>query len=128
MLDGPRWGPKQGQTVLLVVLCHGVGADGHDLITLAPCWTAALPQATFVAPDGPEPNDAALMGRQWFPRGDRIPAQMQAGADAASLLLGNFLDAEMARPGLPGDCGATIWMKVALPRLKCSQVLTRCLI
>ncbi len=38
-LDGPRWGPRdQGPPKQLVVLCHGVGADGHDLIDLAPHW------------------------------------------------------------------------------------------
>ena len=36
-LDGPRWGPASKATPKqLVVLCHGVGADGHDLIDLAP--------------------------------------------------------------------------------------------
>ena len=84
MLDGPRWGPKQGRAEQLVVLCHGVGADGHDLIDLAPWWAAALPQAAFVAPDAPEPYDGAPMGRQWFPLWDRTPAQLAAGADAAA--------------------------------------------
>jgi phospholipase/carboxylesterase len=108
MLDGPRWGPKQGRAEQLVVLCHGVGADGHDLIDLAPSWAAALPQAAFVAPDAPEPYDSAPMGRQWFPLWNRTPAQMQAGADAASLLLDDFLDAELARLGLPGDACALV--------------------
>ena len=49
-----------------MVLCHGVGADGHDLIDLAPYWATALPQAAFVAPDAPEPYDGAPIGRQWF--------------------------------------------------------------
>ena len=36
-LDGPRWGPaSKGAPKQLVVLCHGLGADGHDLIDLAP--------------------------------------------------------------------------------------------
>ena len=108
MLDGPRWGPKQGRAEQLVVLCHGVGADGHDLIDLAPWWAATLPQAAFVAPDAPEPYDAAPVGRQWFPLWDRTPAEMQAGADAASLLLGDFLDTELARLGLPADACALV--------------------
>ena len=41
------------------------------------------------------------MGRQWFPLLDRSPAQMRAGADAAAPLLGGFVDAELARLGLP---------------------------
>ena len=36
-LDGPRWGPaSKAAPKQLVVLCHGLGADGHDLIDLAP--------------------------------------------------------------------------------------------
>lgn len=101
MLDGPRWGPRQGAAQQLVVLCHGVGADGHDLIDLAPYWATALPQAAFVAPDGPQPCDAAPMGRQWFPLWDRAPAQLAAGADAAAPLLDAFIDAELMRLGLP---------------------------
>ena len=108
MLDGPRWGPKQGPAEQLVVLCHGVGADGHDLIDLAPWWAAALPQAAFVAPDAPEPYDAAPMGRQWFTLWDRAPAQLAAGADAASLRLGAFIDAELARLHLPDDAYAVL--------------------
>jgi len=42
--------PKQ-----LVVMLHGVGADGHDLIDLAPYFARALPDAEFVSPDAPVP-------------------------------------------------------------------------
>ncbi len=106
MLDGPRWGPKQGAARQLVVLCHGVGADGHDLIDLAPWWAAALPQAAFAAPDAPEPYDGAPVGRQWFSLRDRTPALIAAGAAAASRQLDGFLDAELARLGLPNDAYA----------------------
>jgi phospholipase/carboxylesterase len=106
MLDGPRWGPKQGRAEALVVLCHGVGADGYDLIDLAPWWAAALPQAAFVAPHAPEPYDGAPMGRQWFPLWDRTPALLEAGAEAAAAQLGGFIDAELARLGLADDAYA----------------------
>jgi len=106
MLDGPRWGPRQGRAEQLVVLCHGIGADGHDLIDLAPFWATALPRAAFAAPDGPEPCDGAPMGRQWFPLWDRSAAQLAAGADRAVPLLGAFVDAELARLGLSGDAYA----------------------
>jgi phospholipase/carboxylesterase len=105
MLDGPRWGPRQGKAEQLVVLCHGVGADGHDLIDLAPWWANALPQAAFVAPDGPEPFDQAPIGRQWFPLIDRTPEQVVAGAEAAAPLLAGFIAAELDRLGLGArDC------------------------
>jgi phospholipase/carboxylesterase len=106
-LDGPRWGPKAGgPTRQLVVLCHGVGADGYDLIELAPGWAPALPHAAFAAPDAPERYDMAPMGRQWFSIADRTPARMEAGVAVAAAALDRFIDAELARLALPADAYA----------------------
>ena len=106
-LDGPRWGPAQGGSAeQLVVLCHGVGADGHDLIDLAPGWGKTVPHAAFAAPDAPEPYDMAPMGRQWFSLQDRTPARLEAGVAVASQALSRFVDAELARLGLPPDAYA----------------------
>ena len=56
-LDGPRWGPKSGGTPKQIVfLLHGLGADGNDLIDLAPHWGATVPDALFVAPHAPDPH------------------------------------------------------------------------
>jgi phospholipase/carboxylesterase len=106
-LDGPRWGPKAGgEPRQLVVLCHGVGADGHDLIDLAPGWGPALPHALFVSPDAPESYDGAPMGRQWFSIADRTPAKLNAGVATAGAALDRFIDAELARLALPADAYA----------------------
>ncbi len=105
-LDGPRWGPRTGPAQQLVVLCHGVGADGHDLIDLAPTWAAALPHAAFVAPDAPEPYDVAPFGRQWFSLADRTPARLVAGVTEAAAMLDAFVTAELARLNLPADAVA----------------------
>ena len=104
-LDGPRWGPASGgRARKLVVLLHGLGADGYDLIDLAPGWGQAVPEAAFVAPHAPEPCDIAPYGRQWFSVGDRTPARMLAGAEVAAGHLHAFLDEEAARLGIgPGD-------------------------
>jgi len=106
-LDGPRWGPRQpGPPRQLVVLCHGVGADGHDLIDLAPTWATALPHAAFAAPDAPERYDMAPVGRQWFSIADRTPARLLAGVMTAASALDGFVDAELARLALPADAYA----------------------
>lgn len=104
LLDGPRWGPASGGAPRgLVVLLHGLGADGFDLIDLAPGWGKAVPHAAFVAPHAPEPCDLAPHGRQWFSVQDRTPARMLAGVRQAAGHLDAFLDAEAARLGLaPG--------------------------
>lgn len=101
LLDGPRWGPASGgRPRSLVVLLHGVGADGFDLIDLAPNWGKAVPDALFVAPHGPEPCDLAPHGRQWFSLYDRTPARLEAGVRVGAAHLDAFLDAEQARLGL----------------------------
>ncbi|MDE2197412.1 MAG: prolyl oligopeptidase family serine peptidase [Rhodospirillales bacterium] len=122
-LDGPRWGPAdKSRPAQLVVLCHGVGADGHDLIDLAPRWGIALPQAAYAAPDAPEPCDmgGTGFGRQWFAIGDRRPAILQAGAAAAAGVLDRFIDAELARLGLPPDAYALMgFSQGAMVALQC---------
>ena len=106
-LTGLRWGPaSKGVPQQLVVLCHGVGADGHDLIDLAPTWSRALPDALFVAPDGPQRYDQGLTGRQWFSLRDRTAAVLDAGARRAAPLLLAYIEAELAQAGLPPDAVA----------------------
>ena len=84
-LDGPRLAPRSGGPARnLVVLLHGVGADGSDLIGLAPLLAEHLPDAAFHAPDAPFPCDMAPYGRQWFSLQDRRPAAMLAGVRRAA--------------------------------------------
>jgi phospholipase/carboxylesterase len=100
-LDGPRWGPaSKASPKQLVVLCHGLGADGHDLIDLAPTWSHALPDALFVSVDAPFPHDSGF-GRQWWSVADRSPPIMEAGARRAAGYLNAFIDAELSRLALP---------------------------
>lgn len=102
-LDGPRWGPaSKAAAKQLVVLCHGVGADGHDLIDLAPTWSHALPDAQFVSVDAPFPHDSGF-GRQWWSVADRTPSVMEAGVRRAAGYLDAFIDAELARLTLPSE-------------------------
>jgi phospholipase/carboxylesterase len=100
-LNGPRWGPaSRGAPRQLVVICHGIGADGHDLINLAPSWAQALPAAVFAAPDAPFVHDSGF-GRQWWNVADRSPPVMEAGARRAAPFLHRFIDDELARLALP---------------------------
>src|SRR3546814_7242328 len=73
-LDGPRHGPAAGrQPRALVVFLHGLGADGHDHISLAPMLAPLLPDTAFVSPHAPYACAMAPMGRQWFSFADRDP-------------------------------------------------------
>ena len=102
-LSGPRLPPLRGPATHLVVLCHGYGADGNDLIGLAPHWQRALPTVAFVAPNAPQPCAGAPSGYQWFPIARLDPAEMQRGVESASGRLNEFLDAELARLSLAPD-------------------------
>jgi phospholipase/carboxylesterase len=96
-LSGPRVAPQSGVAKQIVVLLHGVGADGDDLIGLAPALARFLPHAAFVAPNGPEPCDMAPFGYQWFSLQDRRPEALLRGVQAAAPLIDAFLDDELAR-------------------------------
>lgn len=103
-LTGPRLDPAGGrQADSLVVLVHGYGADGDDLLGLAPHWRRLLPGAAFIAPNGPERCAMQPMGYQWFGITRLDPAAALAGVERAAPDLDAFIDAELARLGLPGD-------------------------
>ena len=66
-LTGPRLEPAGGGPARsAVLLLHGYGADGNDLIGLAAEWAPDLPQTLFFSPHAPFPCEGAPFGRQWF--------------------------------------------------------------
>jgi phospholipase/carboxylesterase len=100
-LDGPSFGPAAGgPPEQLVILLHGLGADGQDLIGIAPHWARALPNAAFVSPNAPFPCDMAPFGYQWFSVQDRTPEAMLAGVRMAAGPLEAFIEREMGNAGL----------------------------
>jgi phospholipase/carboxylesterase len=103
MLDGPRLAPAGGGPARrLVVLLHGYGADGNDLLDIARLFSPLLPDAAFVSPHAPEPCAEAPMGRQWFPLALGDPHSYVRGVQHAAPALHAFVDAELARLAL-GD-------------------------
>jgi phospholipase/carboxylesterase len=101
-LSAARLPPAQGKASHLVVLCHGYGADGNDLIGLAPHWQGLLPTAAFAAPNAPQPVPGSP-GYQWFPISRIDPREMQKGVESAEGTFNQFLDQELARLELPPD-------------------------
>jgi len=96
-LSGPSLLPKDGPVRRVVVMLHGVGADGSDLIGLAPLFRRFLPDAAFHAPDAPFPFDMAPYGRQWFSLQDLSPAALLRGVERAAPYLHEFLDRLLER-------------------------------
>lgn len=101
ILSGPIHGPASGNPPRqLVVLLHGRGANGHDLIGLAPVLAGHFPDALFLAPDAPQPADLAPVGLQWFSLTERTPETIAAGVRSAAPAIDAFLDHHLARHGL----------------------------
>src|SRR5438132_10685675 len=100
-LSGPTRSPLAGgKPRRLVILLHGLGADGNDLIGLQQVWGRLLPEAEFVAPNAPFPCDMAPYGYQWFSVQDRSPEGVLGGVRAAAPLLDAFIDEELQKHGL----------------------------
>ena len=107
LLEVCRWGPEGGGAAdLLMVLCHGMGSNGENIIQLAPKFGQLLPRALFVAPSGPEPAPRGGDGHAWFDARDRTPAVLAVGVRSAAAALDAVIDFELARAGLARDAYA----------------------
>src|SRR5580700_9292788 len=100
-LSGPSFPPQSGGTPKrLVILLHGLGANGDDLIGLAPYWAPLLPDAEFLSPNAPFPCDMAPYGYQWLSSQDRSPEAVLGGVRAAASILNAFIDEAVDERGL----------------------------
>ena len=100
-IDGPSHGPHSGgKPRQLIVLLHGYGADGNDLIGLAPVLAPLMPDAVFHSPNAPYPCEGNPMGFQWFGINRFDPASRLAGVRSAAPFVEEFLDETMAGYGL----------------------------
>jgi phospholipase/carboxylesterase len=100
-LSGPSMPPASGgKARRLIVFLHGFGADGNDLIGLAPYFADVAPDAEFLSPHAPYPCQMAGFGRQWFNVYDQNPEGRLAAIRVAADILNRYLDEELARRSL----------------------------
>jgi len=100
-LHGPEYGPLNGERPeKLLLLLHGLGADGNDLIGLAPELAEIAPNAVFVSPNAPQRCDMSPMGYQWFSLLDRTPSAILAGVQASAPILDTYISEQRDRFGL----------------------------
>lgn len=98
-LAGPfREALAGGAPDALVVLLHGIGANGEDLIGLADALAPQFPHAAFHAPDAPHPYADAGFGYQWFPR--EPESARLAGVREASAVVNAHVDDLLDAQGL----------------------------
>ena len=92
-LSGPMLAPRSGGPARqVIVLLHGYGADGSDLIGLGHHWGPMFPDALFVAPNAPTPCAGNPFGFEWFPLAvDRIAGRIEGARKAAPVII-EFLE------------------------------------
>jgi phospholipase/carboxylesterase len=65
----PAIEPTTGKADSVVILLHGYGANGWDLLDLAKSWSTALPNTAWLCPHAPELLEGTSEGMeayQWF--------------------------------------------------------------
>lgn len=78
--------PKQA-----VLFLHGYGANGHDLLLLAPELEEALPHTIFISADAPFKFEGGILGGyQWYSLLDRSESAMLKGANEARRILKEY--------------------------------------
>lgn len=107
MLSGPEYAAQSGHAKQLVIFLHGYGADGNDLIGLAPYFAAVLPDAHFISPHGWHPCEMGF-GRQWFSLGGwqpgmNWPAKAWDEIISCGKMLDHWLDEKLAEYQIAAD-------------------------
>ncbi len=99
--------PQSGKIEQIVILLHGVGSNGRDLISLAPALEQYVPNAVFISPDAPFACDMVPAGYpdafQWFSLEDRSPQAMLSGVKNVFPLVEEFIEAQLKHYNLPAN-------------------------
>lgn len=104
-LDGVRLEALSGKADSLVILLHGYGANGDDLIDLGRQWAPHLTNTAFVSVHAPESCPISPTGLQWFPLthnpgGMRSPEEYWQGVCHSEDVLQAFIDSELEKLGI----------------------------
>jgi phospholipase/carboxylesterase len=101
-LSGPEVPPRSGRPAQqLVVILHGYGADGEDLIGVGEHWASLLPDALFVAPNAPTRCAQNPFGYEWFPLDfEHMAESVRIGAPAVRVVVEGYVQKLWARTGL----------------------------
>jgi len=115
-LKGPHQMPASGKAAKsAVVLLHGYGSNGDDLIGLVPFFARLLPDTVFYSPHAPQPIESGFAGGfQWFSLATYDPDLMRRdarrmeetfrlfrqGAAANTTVVNSYIDQILAAHGL----------------------------
>jgi phospholipase/carboxylesterase len=101
IVNGASLKPRSGDAPKnIVLLLHGFGSSGTDMISLAPAWQDALPDTLFLAPHAPQRCGMMGAGYQWWGLSGFAPSALAAGAALAAPAIDAFIDRKLAQYGL----------------------------
>ena len=101
LLNGPSVPPLNGEAATsIVILLHGYGSNGADLIGLVPYWREALPGTLFLAPNAPQVCPGSPGGYQWWAINRADPGARAMGLLDAAPALNAFIDHHRDTHGL----------------------------
>lgn len=110
ILQGPTLEPANGNLpTSAIIFLHGVGADGENLIGLAPFMAQHFPDTIFISPNAPyscdmaPPDYTGYVGYQWFSLLDRNPEKLLDGVTNVSGTVDEFIDEVMEQYNLTED-------------------------
>lgn len=84
----------------LVFFLHGYGANGADLLSLAPKWAKVLPKTMFLAPNAPHRCPGLADGYMWFDLPDLEPDNIRRSAQKILPAVAEALRAEQKKQGI----------------------------
>lgn len=98
IVNGASLQPRSGGAPKkLILLLHGFGSSGTDMISLAPQWQDALPDTLFLAPHAPQRCGMMGAGYQWWGLTGFAPSALAAGAASAAPAIDAFIDRKLAQ-------------------------------
>jgi phospholipase/carboxylesterase len=99
-LSGPAIEPKQISSA--VILLHGLGANGANLIDIGKFLSKDFPNTAFISPNAPFELDMmpGMNAYQWFSLSNWSPKAMLDGANQAAPILNEFIDEVLAKYNL----------------------------
>lgn len=101
-LIGPETAPPGNvQPEWLIIMLHGVGQDGSDLLRFAPLLQNVVPGAYVAAPHAPHRFDLGRTGRQWFSLQGLGSNTRLEGVQRVTPVVESFIEARVAKTRVP---------------------------
>ncbi len=93
--------PKSGKVTSVMIMFHGYGANGKDLIDLSNYFFKFFPEMAFYAPNGCEDfENYPGLGYQWFPLPSLDPVVLRSGLQKTEKQVVSIINEIMDHHGL----------------------------